>query len=234
VFVPVDIVRGLAESGRPLAPGVDQRFMSVMFTDIAGFTGIAEQLTPQQLSEQTLRYFGIVTSAIAEEGGTVDKFIGDSVMTLWGAPRELQDHVFRACVAALRIDRRMRMQNAEWKAQGRRPMPVRLGLHCADVVVGNVGAAERLSYTVMGDGVNIAARLEGLNKEYGTSVCISEAVNEQVRDRTISRPIQRVAVRGRAAEFIVYELQGIVGTEDPELIAQRSDEPRARADTDLP
>jgi class 3 adenylate cyclase len=214
VFVPVDIVRGLAESGRPLTPGVEQRFMSVMFTDIASFTSIAEQLTPAELSDQTSKYFSIVTSAVAKEAGTIDKFIGDSVMAFWGAPRDVEDHVFRACVAAVRIDRRMKKLNAEWRAGGRRPMNVRIGLHCADVVVGNIGSAERLSYTVMGDGVNIASRLEGLNKEFGTSVCISEAVFERVQNRIISRPIQRVAVRGRAAEFMIYELVGIVGIQD--------------------
>jgi len=217
VFVPVDIVRGLIDSGRPLAPGVEQRFMTVMFSDIAGFTSIAEQLTPQELSDQTSRYFSIVTSAVADEGGTIDKFIGDSVMAFWGAPREVEDHVFRACVAAVRIDRRIKRLNAEWEAQGRRPMHVRLGVHCADVVVGNIGSAERLSYTVMGDGVNIAARLEGLNKEFGTSVCISDALYQRVRDRVVARPIQRIAVRGRSGEFMVYELQGIAGTDDPEL-----------------
>jgi class 3 adenylate cyclase len=96
-------------------------------------------------------------------------------------------------------------------------MHVRLGVHCADVVVGNIGSAERLSYTVMGDGVNIAARLEGLNKEFGTSVCISDALYQRVRDRVVARPIQRIAVRGRSGEFMVYELQGIAGTDDPEL-----------------
>jgi len=138
-------------------------------------------------------------------------------MAFWGAPREVEDHVFRACVAAVRIDRRIKRLNAEWEAQGRRPMNVRLGVHCADVVVGNIGSAERLSYTVMGDGVNIAARLEGLNKEFGTSVCISDALYQGVRDRVVARPIQRIAVRGRSGEFMVYELQGIAGTDDPEL-----------------
>ncbi len=217
VFVPVDVVRGLVDSGRPLAPGVEQRFMTVMFSDIAGFTGIAEQLTPQELSDQTSRYFSIVTSAITDQAGTIDKFIGDSVMAFWGAPREVEDHVYRACIAAIRIDRRMKKQNAQWAANGRRPMPIRLGLHCADVVVGNVGSAERLSYTAMGDGVNIASRLEGLNKEFGTSVCISEAVYEHVRDRIAARPLRRVAVRGRDGEFMVYELLGIAGSADPEL-----------------
>ncbi len=222
VFVPIDVVRGLIDSGRPLAPGVEQRFMSVLFTDIQSFTSIAEQLTPQEVSDQTSRYFGIVTSAVAQEAGTIDKFIGDSVMAFWGAPRDVEDHVFRACVAAVRIDRRMKKQNAQWLADGRRAMPVRLGLHCADVVVGNIGSLERLSYTVMGDGVNIASRLEGINKEFGTSLCISEDVYDRVRDRVVARPIERVAVRGRHATIQVYELLGIKDSDDPELIVDEA------------
>ena len=118
----------------------------------------------QELSAQTSHYFETVTSAVAEEGGTIYKFIGDSVMALWGAPTVTEDHVFRACVAALRASRRMEQVNARWAAEGRKQMRVRFGVHCDTVVVGNVGSRARLSYTVMGDGVNVAARIEGLNK----------------------------------------------------------------------
>jgi adenylate cyclase len=223
VFVPVEIVRGLIESGRPLAPGVEQRFMTMLFSDIESFTAIAEQLTPQELSNQTSSYFGIVTSAVAGEQGTIDKFIGDSVMAFWGAPQPVDDHVFRACVAAVRASRRMRKLNTDWAAEGRKLMRVRIGVHCADVVVGNVGSAERLSYTVMGDGVNIASRIEGLNKEFGTAVCISDSVHAEVEGRVVARPIRRVAVRGRSAQIMVYELLGIAGSADPELRASERD-----------
>ena len=223
VFVPVEIVRGLIESGRPLAPGVEQRFMTMLFSDIESFTAIAEQLTPQELSDQTSSYFGIVTSAVAGERGTIDKFIGDSVMAFWGAPQQVDDHVFRACVAAVRASRRMRKLNTDWTAEGRKLMRVRIGVHCADVVVGNVGSAERLSYTVMGDGVNIASRIEGLNKEFGTAVCISDSVHAEVEGRVVARPIRRVAVRGRSAQIMVYELIGVAGSADPELQASERD-----------
>ena len=135
--------------------------MTVLFSDVEGFTTLAEQLAPHELTEQTSRYFENVTGAVAEEQGTIDKFIGDSVMAFWGAPAELDDHAFHACRAALRARHRMARLSAEWAATGRKPMRVRIGVHCGDVVVGNVGSPERLSYTVMGDGVNIASRLEG-------------------------------------------------------------------------
>jgi class 3 adenylate cyclase len=219
LFAPVGIVRDLIESGRPLTPGMEQRFVTVLFSDVENFTNIAEQLSPQELSQQTSRYFENVTSAIAEEGGTIDKFIGDSVMAFWGAPAAVDDHVFHACAAALRASRRMKRLNVQWAGEGRKQMRVRIGVHCDDVVVGNVGSPERLSYTVMGDGVNVASRIEGLNKQFGTSICISENVHERVAGRVVDRALGRLPVKGRAAEIVVYELLGIAGSNDPELSA---------------
>jgi class 3 adenylate cyclase len=217
-FVPVDIVRGLIESGHALTPGVEHRFMTMLFSDVEGFTTLSEELPPQQLSEQTSSYFETVTSALAEEGATIDKFIGDAVMAFWGAPKDMDDHPYRACVAALRASRRMERLNARWAAEGRKPMRTRFGIHCADVVVGNVGSQQRLSYTVMGDGVNVASRVEGLNKQFGSSICISESIFELVKGRVVTRPLGKVAVKGRKKEIMVYELLGIAGSTNPELV----------------
>ena len=231
VFVPVGLVRGLIESGKPLAPAVESRFMTIFFSDLESFTTIAEQLSPQELSDQTSRYFENVTVAVTEEQGTIDKFIGDSVMAFWGAPAALDDHVYRACLAALKASSRMKRLNAKWTSEGRTPMPMRIGVHCANVVVGNVGSPQRLSYTVMGDGVNIASRVEGLNKQFGTSICISDSVYEQVADRVVARPLQRLSVKGRHGEFFVYELLGIVDSDDPELKADERDIARCKMTT---
>jgi class 3 adenylate cyclase len=222
MFAPIGIVRDLIESGRPIAPGVEQRFMTILFADVESFTTIAEQLSSQELSEQTSHYFETVTSAVAEESGTIDKFIGDCVMALWGAPTVMEDHVFRACVAALRASRRMERLNASWAAEGRKEMRVRIGIHCDTVVVGNVGSRARLSYTVMGDGVNVASRIEGLNKQFGTSICISQNVYDRVSDRIVARALGRVSVKGRKTEIMVYELLGIADSNDPELIVHRA------------
>jgi class 3 adenylate cyclase len=222
MFAPIGIVRNLIDSGQPIAPGVEPRFMTIFFADVESFTAIAEQLSSRELSEQTSHYFEMVTSAVAEEGGTIDKFIGDCVMALWGAPTAGENHVFRACVAALRAHRRMERLNASWAAEGRKQMRVRIGLHCDTVVVGNVGSRARLSYTVMGDGVNVASRIEGLNKQFGTSICISENVYDQVSDLIVARALGRVSVKGRKTEIMVYELLGIAGSNDPELIDRRA------------
>ena len=218
LFAPVGIVRDLIDSGRPLTPGVEQRFMTILFSDVEGFTSIAENLTPQELSQQTSRYFENVTSAVVQERGTVDKFIGDSVMAFWGAPTAVEDQVLRACTAALRARHRMKVLNAQWAGEGRRQMRVRFGLHYDEVVVGNVGSPDRLSYTVMGDGVNVASRIEGLNKQFGTSICISETVHCHVADRVVARSLGHISVRGRETKIEVYELVGIASANDPELL----------------
>jgi adenylate cyclase len=148
---------------------------------------------------------------------TVDKFIGDGIMAFWGAPAHRDDHVLRGCCGALRATRRMQQLNIDWKAQGRPPLHLRIGLHCASVLVGNVGSSERLSYTVMGDGVNVAARLEGINKTFGTTLCISDSVVEAIGADIVVRPIRKVQVKGRKHNFMIYELLGIRTSDDPEL-----------------
>jgi class 3 adenylate cyclase/ABC-type nitrate/sulfonate/bicarbonate transport system substrate-binding protein len=216
-FVPLDVVRALIKSGAPLTLGVQHRFMTVLFADLQDFSSLAEQMAPNDLLAQLSVYFESVSQAIAEEHGTVDKFIGDGIMAFWGAPVHRDDHVLRACRGALRAARRMQRLNAEWSVHGRPPLNMRIGLHCAEVLVGNVGSSARLSYTVMGDGVNVAARLEGINKNFGTTICISDGVVEAVGSEIVARPIRKVQVKGREHKFMIYELLGIRNSDDPEL-----------------
>ena len=216
-FVPLDVVRKLIKTGIPLTLGVEQRFITVLFTDLQDFSSLAEHMAPNDLLNQLSVYFEAVSQAIAEEHGTVDKFIGDGIMAFWGAPTHRDDHVLHACCGALRAARRLQQLNAEWSAQGLPSLRLRIGLHCADVLVGNVGSSERLSYTVMGDGVNVAARLEGTNKIFGTTICISDTMAENVRADIVARPMRKVQVKGREHAFMVYELMGIRNSDDPEL-----------------
>jgi adenylate cyclase len=218
-FVPLDVVRKLIKTGMPLALGVEQRFMTVLFTDLKDFSTLAEQMAPNDLLAQLSVYFEVISNAVAEESGTVDKFIGDGVMAFWGAPAYHDDHVLRGCCAAMRATRCMEKLNTKWGKEERPALHLRIGLHCADVLVGNVGSTERLSYTVMGDGVNVAARLEGINKSFGTTICISDSVFEAVGPNIVARPIRKVQVKGRKREFMIYELLGINASDDPELRA---------------
>ena len=169
-------------------------------------------------------YLEEVSSAISEEGGTVDKFIGDGVMAFWNAPVERPDHVLRACAAAVRAVRRMERVNDAWEAEGRPRINVRIGLNCANVLVGNVGSSNRLSYTALGDGVNVAARLEGINKQFGTTICISDSIYDQAKADILARPIKPVQAKGRKTEFMIYELLALRTSDDLDLRVRDRDE----------
>jgi adenylate cyclase len=222
-FAPVDVVRDLIRSGVPLALGVEKRFLTVVFVDLENFSTQAELSTPDALLEQMSVYFDKVSEAFTLEGGTIDKFIGDGVMAFWGAPQAQPDHAVRACAGALRAVRRMDAVNEIWRREGKPTFRLRVGLHCGDVLVGNVGSPNRFSYTVMGDVVNVAARLEGINKEYGTSICVSDAILEAAGSKVVVKPLQKVQVKGRRQEVMVYELLGLVGETDPELQSHTGD-----------
>jgi class 3 adenylate cyclase/ABC-type nitrate/sulfonate/bicarbonate transport system substrate-binding protein len=223
-FVPLDVVRQLIKSGIPLTLGVEPRFLTVFFSDLENFSSHSESLAPADLLIQISTYLEEVSGAISQEGGTVDKFIGDGVMAFWNAPVERPDHVLRACAGALRAARRMERVNDAWEAAGRPRIRIRIGLNCANVLVGNVGSSARLSYTALGDGVNVAARLEGINKMFGTTICISDSIYDQVRTRILVRPLKRVQVKGRKTEFMIYELLALCVSDDPELGIRGQDE----------
>ncbi|WP_051677631.1 ABC transporter substrate-binding protein [Bradyrhizobium sp. URHD0069] len=223
-FVPLDVVRQLIKSGIPLTLGVEPRFLTVFFSDLENFSSHSESLAPNDLLVQISTYLEEVSTAISEEGGTVDKFIGDGVMAFWNAPVQRPDHVLRACAGALRAARRMERVNDAWQAEGRPRIHIRIGLNCANVLVGNVGSSTRLSYTALGDGVNVAARLEGINKLFGTTICISDSIYDQVQADILARPLKRVQVKGRKTEFMIYELLGLRASDDPELSVRDRDE----------
>ncbi|WP_323794830.1 adenylate/guanylate cyclase domain-containing protein [Nisaea sp.] len=207
-FVPVDLVRQLLDTDQKLALGGYNKFLTVFFSDIEGFSTLSESTPSKQLLQRVSTYLETVTRATKQESGTIDKFIGDGVMAFWGAPNRLDDHAMHACFAALRIQHEMARLNADWTAQGMLPLNIRIGIHSDAVLVGNIGSSDRMNYTVMGDGVNIAARLEGINKDYGTRICISHTVFKEAGDRLCVRPIDEVAVKGRRGKVPIYELVG--------------------------
>jgi class 3 adenylate cyclase/ABC-type nitrate/sulfonate/bicarbonate transport system substrate-binding protein len=223
-FVPLDVVRQLIKSGIPLTLGVEPRFLTVFFSDLENFSSHSETLAPADLLIQISTYLEEVSAAIAQEGGTVDKFIGDGVMAFWNAPVQRPDHIIRACAGALRAARRMERVNDAWETEGRPRIRIRIGLNCAKVLVGNVGSSARLSYTALGDGVNVAARLEGINKVFGTTICISDSIYDQARTEILARPLKRVQVKGRKTQFMIYELLALRASDDPELRVRGRDE----------
>ena len=207
-FVPVGLVRQLLQSEQKLELGGQSRFLTIFFSDVEGFSTMAENMPSRDLLARMSTLLELVSKAVHEESGTIDKFVGDGVMAFWGAPALLDDHAWHACVAALRIQRALDDLNGQWQRAGVPQMRVRIGIHSDAVLVGNVGSQERMSYTVIGDGVNIAARLEGINKTYGTLTCISHDTFREAGDRLCVRPIDEVAVKGRRARIAIYELLG--------------------------
>ncbi|MCW5736556.1 MAG: hypothetical protein KIS73_20685 [Enhydrobacter sp.] len=210
-FVPMGLVKDLLATDQKMELGGHSRFLTIFFSDLEGFSKLSEELPTQTLLLRVSRHLELVTRSVNREHGTIDKFIGDGVMAFWGAPSLLEDHAWRACVAALRIQRGMDVLNESWRSEETRPLRVRMGIHSDAVLVGNIGSLERMSYTVMGDGVNIAARLEGINKEFGTTICISHAVFKEAGERLCVRPIDEVAVKGRRGLIPIYELLGVYG-----------------------
>lgn len=216
-YIPLDVVRELARSGKPLALGVEKRPLAIFFCDLENFSTLAQKLSPEDLLNPLSDYFSTATKAISEEGGTVDKFIGDAVMAFWGAPSDIDKPALRACKAALKLSRRLNALNLEARQKGYPELRVRVGLNSAEALVGNIGSPERLSYTAVGDGVNVASRLEGINKEFGTSICLSDSILEEVAEDVVVRPLKPVSVKGRSGEFMIYELLGIRNTDDKDL-----------------
>jgi len=155
---------------------------------------------------QTSRYFTALTEAFLAEGGTVDKFIGDAVMVFWNAPHPQPDHVERACRAVLSGKKANEQLNIQFEAEGLPPFITRFGIHVAEAVVGNLGSNERMEYTALGTAVNLASRLEGLNKEYGTAILVSEQVYSRVQNRFQFRSIDTVIAKGMTTKTRVYAL----------------------------
>ena len=205
-FVPKDLVKGILDGSISTELGGARREMTILFTDVSNFTGIAEAADPDSLMRQMSRHFTALTEAFLAEGGTVDKFIGDSVMVFWNAPHLQLDHVQRACRGALAAKAANDALNTQFEAEGWQPFTVRLGIHVGDAVVGNVGSTERMNYTVLGNTINLASRLEGMNKEFGTTILVSGAVRDRVENCFRFKIVGSVIAKGLTTETNVYEL----------------------------
>ncbi|HNM99186.1 MAG TPA: adenylate/guanylate cyclase domain-containing protein [Turneriella sp.] len=206
-YVPKDLVRDLLKSGKEARLEGSTETLTVLFTDIAGFTSFAEQLEPDELVQKLGKYFEIMTVQIMKNRGTIDKFIGDGIMAFWGAPAADQNHAIGACLAALACKEALR-QMAESPEYGHwaRHLSTRFGIATGPVVVGNIGTRERMNYTVMGDTVNLASRLEGVNKVYGTAISASDSTYNLVRAQIVGRTLDLVAVKGKSHGVRIFEI----------------------------
>jgi adenylate cyclase len=207
-FIPKEIVRGIIDNSISTELGGVREEITVVFTDVRDFTAIAESADPDVLMHQTSRYFSVLTEAFLAEGGTVDKFIGDAVMVFWNAPNPQPDHVERACRAALVGRAACDKLNSQFETEGLKPFFTRFGIHVGDAVVGNLGSTERMNYTALGNTVNLAARLEGLNKQFGTNILVSEGVYLRAQHCFQFRALESVLAKGMTKKTRVFELVG--------------------------
>ncbi len=215
-YLSPKVVSILVKDPSRLRLGGERREMTAYFSDVAGFSTISEQLTPEELVALLNEYLTAMCDIISEYEGTVDKFEGDAIIAFWGAPLEQPDHARRACLAAIDMQRYLIDYRARLKADGRPVLHVRMGMNTGDMLIGNMGSAQRMDYTMMGDAVNLAARLEGANKFYGTHTMISESTYVQVADAVEVRELDLIRVVGRREPVRVYELLERKGELEPD------------------
>jgi adenylate cyclase len=186
----------------------DRHVMTVMFTDIEGFTALSEKLPDETLTELLNFYFDEMSPLVLREDGTLDKYIGDSIMSFWNAPLPQADHAFRACRVALALQRRERAIQGSLQERGAPTLATRIGINTGPMVVGDMGSKERFNYTVLGDSVNLGSRLEGANKLYGSRILLARSTAELVKDRFLMRKLDLLLVKGKRTPLAVYELLG--------------------------
>jgi len=203
--------------------GGERRRVTLFFSDLAGFTSLSERLTPEEVVALLNDYLSCMTDIILEEEGTVDKFEGDAIMAFWGAPLPQEDQAVRACRAALRQQAALAELNRRFRELGLPPLAMRIGLHTGDAVVGNLGSQSRFDYTVIGDTVNLASRLEGLNKFYGTFIMASETTRGECEDAVEFRELDQVAVKGKEKPVTVYQALALKGEFTPKAAGVRDE-----------
>jgi adenylate cyclase len=206
-YVPPAVVEDLAADAGKLRLGGEKRELTVLFSDIRGFTTLSEGMEPEELVKLMNEYFTAMTQEVFRQRGSLDKYIGDAVMAVFGAPVAEPEHPRLACRAALGMVSALRTLQEQWRKAGKPSVDIGIGINTGPMVVGNMGSASRFNYTVVGDAVNLASRIESLNKTYGTNILVSETTYERVRDEfRAAREVDRVRVRGRTQPVRLYEL----------------------------
>jgi adenylate cyclase len=228
-YVSRDVYKQLLEDPGRAELGGARREMSVLFSDIRGFTAVTERGDPEALVAQLNEYFSRMVRIVFEHGGTVDKFVGDMVMALFAAPVDDPEHAEHAVAAAVDMVRELGELNRKWMAEGRPALDLGIGINSGEMIAGNIGSSAIMSYTVIGDNVNLGARLESLNKEYRTRVIISDATRARLKGSYDLRPLGDVVVKGKTRPVAIYE----VCVPSPVPAAQATPEPRPAGESVL-
>ncbi|MGA2622944.1 MAG: CHASE2 domain-containing protein [Bacteroidota bacterium] len=214
-YVSPTVVNELVENPDKLRLGGERRELTVMFSDIEGFTSISESMKPENLVLLLNEYLTIMSAIILKHAGTLDKYEGDAIMAFWGAPIPQEDHALRACRACVEMLQSLKDLRERWKNEGKPSINIRIGLNTGDMIVGNMGGVERFEYTVIGDSVNLGSRLESANKQYHTRLMMSEQTHKRVADHVVARELDMIVVMGKTEPIKVYELIGMIEGKGP-------------------
>jgi adenylate cyclase len=207
-YVSSSVVNEMLKYPEKLKLGGDRKELSVLFSDIRGFTTIAEGLTPEDLVHLLNEYLTVMTDVVFKYNGTLDKYMGDAIMAIYGAPLDLPDHPIKACRSALEMIRELKRLNQKWIGEGKQPMDIGIGINTSPMMVGNMGSEQRFDFTVMGDSVNLGSRLEGANKNYKTNIIISEFTFDRVKNEFVCMELDSVRVKGKSQPVKIYNLVG--------------------------
>ncbi len=220
-YLTESVMEEMLQDPSKLKLGGQKRELTVFFSDIRGFTTLSEMLPPDEVSKLLNEYLTPMTDLVFENLGTLDKYMGDAIMAFWGAPAEQPDHALRACKTAVTMLEKLDQLRAQWRAHGRPDIDIGIGLNSGHISVGNMGSNRLFNYTVIGDDVNLASRLEGTNKTYGTRIILGENTFAAVKGKVVARELGGVMVKGKKKPVTIYELRGM-GTPsaaDAEVIA---------------
>jgi adenylate cyclase len=207
-YLGADVMEAALESPERLKRG-EKREMSVLFSDIRGFTTFSEKMSPEALATFINGYLSPMTKLVFDEKGTLDKYIGDALMAFWNAPLDQADHSLRACRTAVAMIDKLEELRPSWRAAGYPELEIGIGISSGPMVVGEMGSDVRVDYTVLGDAVNLGSRLEGITKEYGTHIIISEGTWRAAKDGIVSRRLGAVRVKGKKEPKAIFELRGV-------------------------
>jgi adenylate cyclase len=205
-YLTASVINEMLKDPTKLKLGGDKKDLSVLFSDIRGFTSISEKMSPEELVHLLNEYLTAMTNVVFKYEGLLDKYMGDAIMAVFGAPLDQPDHALRACRTAIGMMQELKILQRKWAEEERPVLNIGVGVNTGDMVVGNMGSEMRFDYTVMGDSVNLGSRLEGINKEYGTNIIISEYTYEAVKDVLFCRELDSVRVKGKKLPVRIFEL----------------------------
>jgi adenylate cyclase len=220
-YLSADVVDQIVDNPELLKLGGQEKQITALFTDIKSFSTLSEKVTPEHLVQILNKYLTVMSNIVLDQKGTIDKYIGDAIVSFFGAPLDLPDHATRACLAAVRMKEAEARLNEEMLAAGETPSPIytRIGINTGSMVVGNMGTDNKMNYTIMGNDVNLAARLEGVNKSYATWILVSESTWNETHGTFVGRKLDRVRVVGINTPVQLYNIMGITSEASAQILS---------------